>query len=276
MFKAVLPELPEVETTLKGVSPWVTNQEIMAVNVYNSAMRWPIPPEVNELSGLIITRAFRRAKYLIFELSNQQHLLLHLGMSGSIRVVDADTELLKHDHFELVLNNGHALRLNDPRRFGCVLLAEKKLTDHKLLNQLGPEPLSEAFDGHWLKEQSKNKSLAVKNFIMNNHTVVGVGNIYAAESLFFSGINPKRAAKNISLARYKLLAENIKKVLQKAISAGGTTLNDFKNTDGKPGYFKQELMVYGRQGQPCIQCGVTVKNMVIGQRASCYCPQCQK
>ena len=271
-----MPELPEVETTLRGVTPWVLEQEIVAVNVYNYAMRWPIPPEVNDLTGQIIEQAYRRAKYLIFKLSEQQHLLLHLGMSGVIRVVDANTELFKHDHFELVLSNGHALRLNDPRRFGCVLLTGKNPDEHTLLSRLGPEPLSDAFDGQWLKAQAKNKQLAVKNFIMNNHTVVGVGNIYAAESLFLSGINPKRAAKNISLVRYQLLAKNIKSVLSKAINAGGTTLNDFKNTDGKPGYFKQELLVYGRQGEPCVTCGTEIKNCRIGQRASCYCPNCQK
>lgn len=271
-----MPELPEVETTLRGVSPWVLAQEIVAVNVYNSAMRWPIPPEVSDLTGLIIEQVFRRAKYLIFKLSDQQHLLLHLGMSGVIRVVDAQADLLKHDHFELLLNNGRALRLNDPRRFGCVLLAGEDPTQHALLNQLGPEPLNDEFDGHWLKGLAKNKQLAVKNFIMNNHIVVGVGNIYAAEALFLSGISPKRAAKNISLARYQVLANNIKTVLRKAITAGGTTLNDFKNTDGKPGYFKQQLMVYGRHGEPCINCGTEIKNVLIGQRASCYCPNCQK
>lgn len=270
-----MPELPEVETTLRGVSPWVHEQEIVAVNVYNYAMRWPIPPEVNDLGGVIIQQVFRRAKYLIFKLSNQQHLLLHLGMSGMIRVVDASAELLKHDHFELVLSNGRALRLNDPRRFGCVLLAGDNPYKHALLSELGPEPLTEAFDGQWLKTQSKNRQVAVKNFIMNNHIVVGVGNIYAAESLFLSGINPNRPAHNISLARYQLLAENIKQVLSKAINAGGTTLNDFKNTDGKPGYFKQELLVYGRQGAPCVSCGSEIKNSIIGQRASCYCPRCQ-
>lgn len=251
-------------------------QEIVAVNVYNHAMRWPIPTEVNDLTGLFVEQAFRRAKYLIFKLSDQQHLLLHLGMSGVIRVVDADAELLKHDHFEMVLSNGRALRLNDPRRFGCVLLTDSNPNEHALLSQLGPEPLTDEFDGRWLKAQAKNKQLAVKNFIMNNHTVVGVGNIYAAESLFLSGISPKRAAKNISLARYQVLANNIKQVLSKAIKAGGTTLNDFKNTDGKPGYFKQELLVYGRQGEPCVNCGTAIKNIVIGQRASCHCPRCQK
>lgn len=271
-----MPELPEVETTLRGVSPWVLKQEIVAVNVYNYAMRWPIPTEVNDLTGQTIEQAFRRAKYLIFKLSNQQHLLLHLGMSGVIRVVDANVELLKHDHFELVLSNGRAMRLNDPRRFGCVLLAGKNPIEHALLSQLGPEPLTDEFNGQWLKDCSKNKQLAVKNFVMNNHVVVGVGNIYAAESLFLSGINPKRAANNISYARYQLLVENIKSVLNKAIKAGGTTLNDFKNTDGKPGYFKQELLVYGRQGEPCFTCGTEIKNIIIGQRASCYCPHCQK
>ncbi len=270
-----MPELPEVETTLRGIEPWVLNQEITTVNVYNHALRWPIPTEVNELGGLTITDAYRRAKYLMLKLSNNQHLLLHLGMSGVIRVVQADASLLKHDHFELVLGNGRAMRLNDPRRFGCVLLTDDQPDQHALLRQLGPEPLTDAFDGQWLKDRSHNKQLAVKNFIMNNQVVVGVGNIYAAESLFLSGIHPSRAAKNISLARYEQLATHIKEVLSRAIQAGGTTLNDFKNTDGKPGYFKQELFVYGRQGEPCVQCGTTIKNKVIGQRASCFCPQCQ-
>ena len=201
---------------------------------------------------------------------------MHLGMSGVIRVVEADATLLKHDHFELVLSNGRALRLNDPRRFGCVLLAGENPDKHRLLNKLGPEPLTPEFDGTWLKTNAKNKQQAVKNFIMNNHIVVGVGNIYAAESLFLSGINPKRSTKNISHARYQLLAENIKLVLSKAIKAGGTTLNDFKNIEGKPGYFKQELLVYGHEGKPCTICGTVIKNIVIGQRASCYCPHCQK
>ncbi len=270
-----MPELPEVETTLRGITPWVLNQEIVAINVYNHAMRWPIPTEVNDLVGLRIEQTYRRAKYLILRLSNQQHLLLHLGMSGVIRVVEADTELFKHDHFEMVLHNGRALRLNDPRRFGCVLMAGHKPEEHALLSQLGPEPLTDEFDGGWLKNHAKNKQLAVKNFIMNNHVVVGVGNIYAAEALFLSGIHPSRAAHNIALKRYQLLANNIKQVLSQAIMAGGTTLNDFKNTDGKPGYFKQHLYVYGRQGMPCFKCGSTIANKVIGQRASCYCPQCQ-
>ncbi len=271
-----MPELPEVETTLRGIQPHVVDQKIGAVNVYNPSLRWPIPTEVNELTGHTIRNAYRRAKYLILELSNQQHLLLHLGMSGVIRVVPADTELEKHDHFEMVMADGLAMRLNDPRRFGCVLLTGEDPSQHKLLNQLGPEPLTDDFDGQWLKKISANKQIAVKNFIMNNQVVVGVGNIYAAESLFLSGIHPKRPAKNISLDRYQRLAKHIKSVLKNAIMAGGTTLNDFRNTEGKPGYFKQELFVYGRAGQPCMHCGTTIKNLVIGQRASCFCPKCQK
>ncbi len=271
-----MPELPEVETTLRGIRPHVVEQEITAINVYNASLRWPIPTEVNELAGHSVQNAYRRAKYLILELSNQQHLLLHLGMSGVIRVVPADTELEKHDHFEMVMADGLAMRLNDPRRFGCVLLTGEDPGQHKLLHQLGPEPLTDDFDGRWLKKLSANKQVAVKNFIMNNHTVVGVGNIYAAESLFLAGIHPKRPAKNIALDRYQRLAKHIKSVLKNAIMAGGTTLNDFRNTEGKPGYFKQELFVYGRAGQPCKHCGTTIKNLVIGQRASCFCPTCQK
>ncbi|MGJ8661997.1 MAG: bifunctional DNA-formamidopyrimidine glycosylase/DNA-(apurinic or apyrimidinic site) lyase [Marinicella sp.] len=270
-----MPELPEVETTLRGIEPWVNQQEIAVVNVFNAALRWPIPTEVHELAGQKIIHVYRRAKYLLLQLSNEQHLILHLGMSGVIRVVASDAVLMKHDHFELVLTNGRALRLNDPRRFGCVLLTDTNPNQHKLLKNLGPEPLAETFNGQWLKTHAKNRQMAVKNFIMNNQVVVGVGNIYAAESLFLAGIHPNRPAKNIALKRYVELASIIKQVLAKAIMAGGTTLNDFKHTDGKPGYFKQQLLVYGRAGEPCTVCGTQIKNMVIGQRASCYCPQCQ-
>ncbi|TDR23424.1 bifunctional DNA-formamidopyrimidine glycosylase/DNA-(apurinic or apyrimidinic site) lyase [Marinicella litoralis] len=271
-----MPELPEVETTVRGIYPWLIDQEITTVNVYNAAMRWPIPPEVNDLTGVRICHVSRRAKYILIELSNQAHLILHLGMSGVIRVVDANESLLKHDHFELVLSHGKALRLNDPRRFGCVLMTNQPLDDHKLLSKLGPEPLSEHFSGRWLKQQAKNKQTLIKNFIMNNQVVVGVGNIYAAESLFLAGIRPTRKVSNISLKQYQQLAQVIKGVLQQAIEVGGTTLKDFKNIDGKPGYFKQELQVYGRAGEACYACGKSIKSLIIGQRASCYCPGCQK
>ncbi len=271
-----MPELPEVETTLRGIKPWLHHQEISTVNVFNASLRWPIPAEVNDLVGLSITGLSRRAKYIVIELSNQSHLILHLGMSGVIRVVDSNEAYQKHDHFELVLAHGKALRLNDPRRFGCVLLVDEDISQHALLQKLGPEPLSEAFDGHWLKNCAKNRQIAVKNFIMNNHIVVGVGNIYAAESLFLSGIRPTIKAHKVSLKKYQKLAKTIKQVLQQAIDVGGTTLKDFRNTDGKPGYFKQELHVYGRAGLPCLVCGAVIKNQVIGQRASCFCPVCQK
>lgn len=270
-----MPELPEVETTLQGVKPWVVDSVIEAVCVHNPSLRWPIPAEVQSLQGLSIRHAYRRAKYLIFQLSDQQHLLVHLGMSGVIRVVEQGAERFKHDHFELFLSNGRVMRLNDPRRFGCVLLVGQEPDKHVLLEHLGPEPLTDDFNGEYLKSKASNRKGAVKNFIMNNQIVVGVGNIYAAESLFLSGINPQRAAKDIALKRYQVLADNIKLVLKRAIKAGGTTLNDFKNTEGKPGYFKQKLSVYGREGESCFVCGTTIKNCIIGQRASCFCPKCQ-
>jgi len=272
-----LPELPEVETTLKGIRPWLVGQQIEVVNVFNHAMRWPIPTAVYDLVGQQICEVRRRAKYLLIQLSNHSHLILHLGMSGVIRVLEHDEVYAKHDHFELILNNGKSLRLNDPRRFGCVLLADDKdINQHPLLSQLGPEPLSETFDGRWLKQLAKNRKVAVKNFIMNNHTVVGVGNIYAAESLFLAGIRPDKKASSISLKKYHELADVIKKVLSRAIAVGGTTLKDFKDAEGKPGYFKQALNVYGRAGEVCVQCDATINNIIIGQRASCYCPNCQK
>ena len=271
-----MPELPEVETTLRGIHPWLQDQEITAINVFNYSMRWPIPAEVNDLVGETVLEISRRAKYILIKLSNGSHLILHLGMSGVIRVVDANEDHQKHDHFEVVLSQGKALRLNDPRRFGCVLLTDEPVFNHRLLKNLGPEPLSEVFNGDWLKQQAKNKQTSIKNFIMNNHVVVGVGNIYAAESLFLAGIRPTRKVSQISLKKFQILADIIKKVLQLAIQVGGTTLKDFKNTEGKPGYFKQELQVYGRAGQACFNCGTTIKNLIIGQRASCYCPACQK
>ena len=255
---------------MRGIKPWLINQEICTVNVFNAALRWPIPGEVNDLVGEEVVHVSRRAKYILIQLSNQAHLIMHLGMSGVIRVVDADSTYQKHDHFEMVLSDGKALRLNDPRRFGCVLLSTDAIATHRLLAELGPEPLSAEFNGQWLKQRAYNKKVAIKNFIMNNHVVVGVGNIYAAESLFLAGIKPTKQAGLLSLKQLDKLAEVIKSVLSKAIIAGGTTLKD-----GKPGYFKQQLHVYGREGQPCLICGSSIQNTKIGQRASCYCPICQ-
>jgi len=270
-----MPELPEVETTLRGIEPWLDQQVIDSVNVRNASLRWPIPPEVNDLTGLSIKRLWRRAKYLLLELSDQSHLIMHLGMSGMMRVVRPDEVYQKHDHFELVMENGYALRLNDPRRFGCVLWTDEPIESHQLLASLGPEPLSAGFDGQWLKQAAGKRTVAVKNLIMNNHVVVGVGNIYASEALFLAGIRPDRQAGRIALQRYQKLATTIKQVLELAIQAGGTTLRDFRRTDGQPGYFKQQLNVYGRADQSCLQCGKTIINITLGQRASYYCPGCQ-
>ena len=270
-----MPELPEVETTLRGIEPWLDQQVIAAVNVRNPALRWPIPTEVNDLAGQSVQRLWRRAKYLLLELSDQSHLIMHLGMSGMMRVVRPDEDYQKHDHFELVLENGFALRLNDPRRFGCVLWTDEPLDDHPLLQPLGPEPLSDEFSGDWLKQAAGKRSVAVKNLIMNNHVVVGVGNIYASEALFLAGVHPSRQAGRIALQRYRKLADAIRLVLSQAIQAGGTTLRDFRRTDGQPGYFKQQLNVYGRAGEPCVTCGNTIRNITLGQRASYFCPVCQ-
>ncbi len=271
-----MPELPEVETTLRGIEPHARGQLIENIVVRNAGLRWPVPvPELQALAGLTVDHLERRAKYILLHTA-QGVILLHLGMSGSMRVLPANTPPQKHDHIDIVLGSGDLIRLNDPRRFGCCLLLQPPVQQHKLLANLGPEPLSTAFDGDYLFERSRAKKTPVKNFIMNGNTVVGVGNIYASESLFGAGIRPSTQAAKISRARYHVLADKIKAVLAKAIEAGGTTLNDFTQTDGKPGYFTQELQVYGRQGEPCNRCSTSIKSVVIGQRNTFFCPSCQK
>ncbi|MCW9027392.1 MAG: bifunctional DNA-formamidopyrimidine glycosylase/DNA-(apurinic or apyrimidinic site) lyase [Kangiella sp.] len=269
-----MPELPEVETTKNGLAPHIVGKRITAVNIYQSQLRWPIAPEANKLIGATSGDIKRRAKYMLWEFPTGT-LIMHLGMSGTMRVVSAQTALKKHDHFEVVFDDRSALRLNDPRRFGAILWQPKGET-LKVLSQLGPEPLSDDFDGQSLHQALAKRKGSIKNAIMNNKVVVGVGNIYASESLFMSGIHPKRAANRVSLARCNLLAGFIKSVLQKAIGEGGTTLKDFTQTDGSPGYFAQQLNVYGRADLPCNQCGAIIKKQVIGQRSSFYCPKCQR
>lgn len=270
-----MPELPEVETSLRGIQPFIEGLQISEIVVRNPALRWPIPvSELQTLVGHRIERLQRRAKYILLH-TQRGVILLHLGMSGSLRVVDASQPHGKHDHLDIKVDTGKIVRLNDPRRFGCCLLLQEPVDEHKLLASLGPEPLSNSFDGERLFELSRGRSLAVKNFIMDGKTVVGVGNIYASESLFEAGIRPGMAAKRVSRTRYQLLADQIKEVLAKAIKAGGTTLNDFTQTDGKPGYFRHELQVYARAGEPCYQCGSKIKSQVIGQRSTFYCPSCQ-
>ncbi len=270
-----MPELPEVETTRRGIAPLVEGQEVTGVVTRQPRLRWLVPeflPAV--LPGQRLRQVARRAKYLLLRF-DRGTLVLHLGMSGSLRVVQAHTPPAAHDHFDLVLGN-RCLRLRDPRRFGAVLWTEEPPETHPLLRHLGPEPLSADFSGEYLYQRSRGRHAPVKSFIMNNQVVVGVGNIYASEALFAAGIHPGRAAGRISLARYRRLAESIQTTLESAIGQGGTTLRDFQQVDGNPGYFVQSLQVYGRAGAACPRCGGTIRQRVIGQRSSYYCPGCQR
>ncbi|MFP8967540.1 bifunctional DNA-formamidopyrimidine glycosylase/DNA-(apurinic or apyrimidinic site) lyase [Pokkaliibacter sp. CJK22405] len=271
-----MPELPEVETTRRGISPHLLEKQVLAARVHHPTLRWPIPVDlVERLTGATFLKIERRAKYLLMT-TTAGTLLVHLGMSGSLRLSPKDEERLKHDHVELEMADGQVLRYSDPRRFGAWLWAGDDPFSHELLIKLGPEPLSDAFDGEHLFIRSRGKTQSVKTFVMDNHNVVGVGNIYASESLFMAGILPTKAAGSISRERYNRLADCIKEVLDRSITQGGTTLRDFVGGDGKPGYFQQQLYVYGREGEPCRICGHEIKKKVIGQRASFYCTTCQR
>ena len=269
-----MPELPEVETTRKGLEPLITYEKITAVHIYKKKLRWDIPPHLKRtLKNKTIKKISRRAKYLLIHFDNGQ-LVMHLGMSGSITVVNSYESLKKHEHFELTLDNGTSLRFHDPRRFGSVLW-QKQNEILSLLKNLGPEPLSYEFDNDSLFSSANGKSKNIKSFIMDSNVVVGVGNIYASESLFLSGISPRREAGKTSKKRFIVLTNSIKTVLMDAINNGGTTLNDFSNVDGNPGYFSQVLNVYGRENMPCMRCNGTIKRIVQNQRATYYCPKCQ-
>lgn len=270
-----MPELPEVETTRRGIVPHLVGQRVSQVVVRERRLRWPIPDDLDvRLSGQRIEAVERRAKYLLIK-AEVGTLIAHLGMSGSLRLVPADLPVGKHEHVDFVLESGMALRYTDPRRFGALLWSADPLS-HVLLASLGPEPLSDDFDGERLYQLSRGRSMAVKPFIMDNAVVVGVGNIYASEALFAAGIDPRRAAGAVSRARYMKLAVEIKRILAYAIERGGTTLRDFVGGDGKPGYFQQELFVYGRGGDLCKRCGSTLREIRLGQRASVYCGRCQR
>lgn len=270
-----MPELPEVETTRRGIAPHVEGSVIERVLLRRGDLRWPIPRAIRTaLPGQRVASVERRAKYLLLH-TQAGSALLHLGMSGSLRVLDANTPPRAHDHYDLVLDSGLALRFNDPRRFGC-LLWQKPGEVHELLRDLGPEPLSADFDGERLWERSRGRSAPVKTFLMDQSIVVGVGNIYASEALFAAGIHPKRAAGSVSRPRYAKLADEVRRILLHAITRGGTTLRDFLAPDGAPGYFEQELFVYGRAGEPCKVCGTPIRSAVIGQRATYWCPRCQR
>jgi len=239
-------------------------------------LRWPVPADLaRNLEGQRIIDVTRRAKYLLLHTPNGA-ALMHLGMSGSLRVIDATVLPQPHDHIDLLLDSGKVLRLRDPRRFGALLWVNGDPLAHPLLHDLGPEPLGDDFDGDYLCQRARGRKLSVKDFIMNSRVVVGVGNIYASESLFAAGIHPARAAGRISLVRYRLLALSIKQVLQNAIGHGGTTLRNFVREDGRPGYFRHELRVYGRAGANCLHCGEAIRVRVIGQRSSFYCGKCQR
>ncbi len=269
-----MPELPEVETTRRGITPHIHGKQINKVILRQRQLRWPIPRNLNALvKNQHINSISRRAKYLLFA-TDAGHIILHLGMSGSLRIVASNTNPRKHDHVDFVFGD-QTLRFHDPRRFGTILWTRKDPLRHKLLSQLGPEPLNEDFDGKYLHLRAKERKVSVKNFIMNSHVVVGVGNIYASEALFLSGIHPQRAAGRISSQRYAILATKIKEVLQNAIDMGGTSLRDFVREDGNPGYFANQLNVYNKKGQPCPQCGSPIQARVLGQRSSFFCSHCQ-
>ena len=270
-----MPELPEVETSRRGIAPWVLNQQVCGVVVRDRRLRWPVPPDIERvLPGQFIRLLRRRAKYLLFETSAGT-AMLHLGMSGSLRIIDSSEPAGKHDHVDIQFDSGKALRFRDPRRFGCLLWSRKPL-EHPLLRSLGPEPLSGEFDGDQLWQKARGRRVSIKQFIMNGSVVVGVGNIYASEALYQAAINPRRAAGRIALQRYDALVAAIRDVLQAAIKAGGTTLRDFYGGDGEPGYFQQNLAVYGRDDEPCLNCKRPISVIVLGQRSTYYCKNCQR
>lgn len=271
-----MPELPEVETVCRGIAPLVIGKTIANVILRTEKLRTPLDPQLSQkLAGQVIVGVTRRAKYLLLQ-TGLGGLILHLGMTGVLRVVPAETPAGKHDHIDLVLTDDSCLRFTDPRRFGQFIYTESEPSDHPLLLQLGPEPLTDNFDGDYLYQLSRRRSQAVKNLLMDQRIVVGVGNIYANETLFRAGINPARQSTRISRKRYRTLAQQIKAVLTEAIAAGGTTISDFRSSDGRPGYFKQQLQVYGRAGSSCPQCGRGIELCRVGQRSTFFCPNCQK
>ncbi len=271
-----MPELPEVETTRRGIAPYVVDEKIKQVVVRERRLRWPVPAVLKRaLTNSVVRKLDRRAKYLLFY-TDSGCMLLHLGMSGSLRIVKTGTAHTKHDHVDFEFFSGKVLRFRDPRKFGSIHWVTEDPFQHDLLKHLGPEPLDELFDVDYLYTKAANRKQSVKTFIMDSRIVVGVGNIYANESLFMAGINPLRKAGNISKARYALLVEAIKQVLASAITKGGTTLRDFINGEGKPGYFRNELQVYDRAEQPCVNCGQPLKLVRLGQRATVYCTRCQR
>lgn len=271
-----MPELPEVETTRRGIAPHLIQQKVAQVVIRNAKLRWPIPAHLDtQLQKQVIKAINRRGKYLLLEFSKGT-LIIHLGMSGSLRILSQPIAPDKHDHVDLILTNGSYLRFTDPRRFGCFLWTSENPALHSLLKKLGPEPLTSSFNGQYLFQISRQRRTPIKTFIMNAQIVTGVGNIYANEALFLAGIHPQRAVKTISQPEYQKLAQAIKMILRAAIRQGGTTLRNFVTSEGKPGYFKQRLQVYGRANLPCNKCGRILKEIRLGQRSTVFCPNCQQ
>lgn len=272
-----MPELPEVETTCRGIAEHVIGHTITEIRINNPNLRWPVP--VHEIQSLLpgqkIIAVNRRAKYILLDCGNG-HLIIHLGMSGSLRILKQTSHTEKHEHVEIFFNNGSVLRLRDPRRFGAVLWTDQAIEKHSLIATLGPEPLEEKFNQEYLFLKTRKRRCSIKNLIMDSHVVVGVGNIYASEALFHAGIRPGRSAARLTKMDCQRLVTEIRRVLTQAIAAGGTTLRDFTDSNGKAGYFSQELFVYAREGKNCLLCGNSIKRKLIGQRSSFYCPNCQK
>jgi formamidopyrimidine-DNA glycosylase len=272
----IMPELPEVEITLRGIKPHILNQTIFHIVVRYPSLRFPIEPNINQLvKEQTVQQVMRIGKYLLLNTAAGT-MILHLGMSGSLRIFTTPTPPKKHDHVDIVFANHVTLRLHDPRRFGAFLWTTEDPTKHPLLMHLGPEPLSKQFSTEYLWALAEKRKVSIKSFIMNSKVVVGVGNIYANEALFDAGIHPEQAAHSISKQKITLLVQSIKKILRKAIKQGGTTLKDFVDSTGKKGYFRVHLKVYGRGKQPCLICKTTIKEIRLGQRSTFYCPSCQK
>ena len=271
-----MPELPEVETTRRGLAPTLLRQRIRGAVVRNRALRLPVPARLAKcVAGATVERVDRRGKYLLI-VCDRGTLIVHLGMSGRLWLVAPGTPPAKHDHFDLVLESGPVVRLRDPRRFGLVLWQDKDEATHTLLARMGPEPFGAQFSGQWLYEETRRRSAAIKQVLMDSHVVAGVGNIYASEALFRAGINPRSPAQRISRKRYASLVEHIRATLADAIEAGGSTLRDYVGSNGEAGYFQNQFLVYGRSGEPCLRCGTTVKELKQGQRSTFYCPRCQR
>ncbi len=270
-----MPELPEVETTRRGIEPHVVGKAIESVIVRQPSLRWPVSPELSQvMTGNRVTGIARRAKYLLFS-TNTGRMMVHLGMSGSLRIINGSSTPRKHDHIDIAFKDGTVLRYHDPRRFGSIFWIPEG-SSHELIDSLGPEPLSDEFNGRYLYELSRRRKVAIKLFIMNSKVVVGVGNIYANEALHRAGIRPDRLAGRVSQQRYTRLSQEIKDVLTRAISSGGTTLRDFVREDGSPGYFKQSLLVYGRGNEPCLNCERSLKEVRLGNRTTVFCAKCQR